>query len=382
MEGHLYQRGKSKIWYLLYDVPLPKGEKRNLRSVRIGKMSKSEADAKKREILSKVDKGMLRERAASMSVEEFLTSWLDATRDRLAPRTAERYASIVNLHVVPVIGKVKLSKLQPEHLRKVYKSVRDKGLSAQTCLHVHRALHTAFQYGVREERILNENVASRVKGPAPEKRERTPMNPEQIRFLIRVARDTRLEVPVGLTAVTGLRRGELLALRWQRVDLDKGSLFVAESLEHSRASSQRIRFKGPKSKTSRRVIPLAPECVELLRSHRAQQEEEKAHADSAYTENDLVFPNPDGQPWPPDTFSMQFAKLAKSVGMQGFRFHDLRHAFASITLADGVSIKEVQTLMGHSSPVVTLSVYARSIEGLGRQAVNQLARSLLVPERA
>ncbi len=96
-----------------------------------------------------------------------------------------------------------------------------------------------------------------------------------------------------------------------------------------------------------------------------------------------MFPKPDGQPWPPDTFSTQFAKLAKSVGIRGFRFHDLRHAFASITLADGVSIKEVQTLlMGHSSPVVTLSIYARSIEGLGRRAVNELARSLLVPERA
>ena len=171
-------------------------------------------------------------------------------------------------------------------------------------------------------------------------------------------------------------------MRWRHVDLDKGSLFVAESLEHSRAGIQRLRFKGPKSKTSRRVIPLAPECVALLRSHKAQQEDEKALAGEAYTDNDLVFPNPDGQPWPPDTFSMQFAKLAKSVGMQGFRFHDLRHAFASITLADGVSIKEVQTLMGHSSPVVTLSVYARSIEGLGRRAVNELARSLLVPERA
>ena len=110
--------------------------------------------------------------------------------------------------------------------------------------------------------------------------------------------------------------------------------------------------------------------------------DEKARAGEAYIDNDLAFPNPDGQPWPPDTFSMQFAKLAKSVGMRGFRFHDLRHAFASITLADGVSIEEVQTLMGHSSPVVTLSVYARSIEGLGRQAVNELARSLLVPQRA
>jgi len=382
VEGHLYQRGKSKVWYLLYDAPLPNGRRRNLRSVRIGKMSKSEADAKKREILSKVDKGMPHERAGSTSVEQFLHSWLDATRNRLAPRTAERYASIVNLHVVPVVGNVKLSKLAPEHLRKVYAAVRDRGLSNQTCLHVHRALHTALQYGVREERVLNENVANRVKAPAPDRREPMPINRDQIRFLIEAAKGTRLELPIALTAVTGLRRGELLALRWTFVNLARGSLFIAESLEHSRATQERVRFKAPKSRTSRRVIPLAPECVMLLRSHKDQQGGEKTQAGAAYTDNDLVFPNPDGQPWPPDSFSTQFAKLVKSVGMRGFRFHDLRHAFASITLADGVSIKEVQTLMGHSSPVVTLSVYARSIEGLGRQAVSDLARSLLLPERA
>ncbi|HEY6449539.1 MAG TPA: site-specific integrase [Candidatus Cybelea sp.] len=381
MEGHLYQRGKSNIWYLLYDAPAD-GKKRNLRSVRIGNMPKAEADAKKREILSAVDKGMAREQAASTSVEAFLNSWIEATQDRLAPRTAERYASIVKLHIVPIVGNVKLARLTPEHVRKIYRGAKERGLSDQTCLHVHRALHTALQYGVREERILNENVVGRVKAPTVERRERAPLNREQIRFLMAAAKGTRLEVPTTVAALTGLRRGELLALRWQHLDLDKGSLFVAASLEHSRAASDRIRFKGPKSKTSRRVIPLAPECVALLRSHKAGQEEEKSLAGDVYVDNDLAFPNPDGCPWPPDTFTTQFSKLAASVGMRGFRFHDLRHAFASIALADGVSIKEVQTLMGHSSPVVTLSVYARSIEGLGRQAVNELARSLLVPERA
>ncbi len=376
MEGHLYQRGKSKVWYLLYDEPASTG-KRNLRSVRIGKMSKAEADAKKREILSAVDKGTAPEHGTSTSVEAFLNSWMEATHDRLASRTAERYASIVKLHIVPVIGSVKLSRLTPEHVRKIYKAVKDKGLSNQTCLHVHRALHTALQYGVREERILSENVAGRVKAPTVERREHAPVNREQIRFLMAAARDTRLEVPIAVAALTGLRRGELLALRWQHVDLDKGSLFVAASLEHSRAASGRIRFKGPKSKTSRRVIPLAPECVLLLRAHKTQQEEERGVAGDVCVDNDLVFPNPDGSPWAPDTFTTQFSQLAKSVGMRGFRFHDLRHAFASLTLGDGVSIKEVQTLLGHSSPVVTLSVYARSIEGLGRQAVNEFARSLL-----
>jgi integrase len=366
---------------LLYDEPANNG-KRNLRSVRIGRMPKGEADAKKREILSAVDRGMAREHAASTSLEAFLNSWIEATRDRLASRTAERYASIVKLHIVPVIGNIKLSRLTPEHIRKIYKTVKEKGLSNQTCLHVHRALHTALQYGVREERILSENVAGRVKSPAVERREHAPVNREQIRFLMAAANGTRLDVPIAVAAITGLRRGELLALHWKHVDLDKGTLFVGASLEHSRAASDRVRFKAPKSKTSRRVIPLAPECVMLMRSHKAQQEEERGLAGDTYVDNDLVFPNPHGSPWPPDTFTMQFSKLAKSVGMRGFRFHDLRHAFASLTLGDGVSIKEVQTLLGHSSPVVTLSVYARSIEGLGRQAVNQLARSLLAPQRA
>jgi integrase len=381
VEGHLYQRGKSKVWYLLYDEPANTG-KRNLRSVRIGKMPKADADAKKREILSAVDKGMAREQAASTPVDAFLNSWMDATRDRLAPRTAERYASIVKLHIVPVIGNIKLSRLTPEHVRRINKAAKEKGLSSQTCLHVHRALHTALQYGLREERILSENVAGRVKAPAVERRERAPVSREQIRYLIEAAKGTQLDVPIAVAALTGLRRGELLALQWKHVDLDKAALFVAASLEHSRAASGRIRFKGPKSKTSRRVIPLAPECERLLRSHKARQEEERGLAGDAYADNDLVFGNPDGSPWPPDTFTAQFTKLAKSVGMRGFRFHDLRHAFASLTLGDGVSIKEVQTLLGHSSPVVTLSAYARSIEGLGRQAVNELARSLLSPERA
>jgi integrase len=366
---------------LLYDEPANSG-KRNLRSVRIGKMPKAEADAKKREILSTVDKGMARDHAAATSVEAFLNSWMEATRDRLASRTAERYASIVGLHIVPVIGNVKLSRLAPEHVRKIYKAVKDKGLSNQTCLHVHRALHTALQYGVREERILSENVVGRVKAPAVERREHAPVNRDQIRLLMAAAKDTRLEVPIAVAALTGLRRGELLALQWQHIDLDKATLFVAASLEHSRAASRRIRFKGPKSKTSRRVIPLAPECVMLLRSHKEGQEKERDLAGDAHVDNDLVFPNADGTPWPPDTFTTQFSQLAKSVGMRGFRFHDLRHAFASLTLGDGVSITEVQTLLGHSSPVVTLSVYARSIEGLGRQAVNELAKSLLSPERA
>ncbi len=220
----------------------------------------------------------------------------------------------------------------------------------------------------------SENPVKRVKAPKVPKRELRPIKPDDIRLLIQVAQGTRLEVPVAVAAVTGLRRSELLALRWSNTDLDRKSIFVSEALEHTR-QSERVRFKGPKSRSSRRTIPIGNDCVALLRKHRVEQDEVRANG--VYSDRDLVFPNPDGNPWPPDTFSVQFAKLARLVGMKGFRFHDVRHAFATLALADGRSAKEVQALMGHSSMVTTLDIYAHQVEGLGREAVEGLAKSLL-----
>ena len=372
MEGHLYHRGKAKTWYLRYDEhPLPDG-KRRPRNVRIGRMSKSNAEARKREILREVDEGTSQERV--FSVAQFLNSWLEARRHNLAATTFVRYKHMVERDVIPVIGNVRLSKVETEHIERVYDAALRRGLSKQSCLHIHRMLHKSFKDAVRKGKIVK-NVVDLVEAPVPDERELVPMSRDRVRLLIEVARATRLEVPVAVSAVTGLRRGELLALKWRNVNLEKGSLFVVESLEQTREYG--VRFKCPKSKSSKRFVPLSLECVDLLRLHKAAQDAAKTEAALYYDDQDLVFPNPDGSPWPPDTFTAQFGKLAALVGLKGFRFHDLRHAFASLTLADGVSVKEVQTLMGHSSPTVTLSVYARSMEGLGRAAVNNLSRSLL-----
>jgi integrase len=157
--------------------------------------------------------------------------------------------------------------------------------------------------------------------------------------------------------------------------LDKeGSVYVAEALEQTRRLG--IRFKPPKAK-SKRVIPLSPEAIAMLAAYKADQDDQKQHAGAVYVDNDLVFCNPDGAPWPPDTFSKQFSAIAKVVGLHGFRFHDIRHAFATLTLADGRPVKEVQLLMGHSTANTTLSFYAHPVHGLGREAVNRLSRSLL-----
>ena len=374
MEGYLYQRGKSKVWYLRYDAPAIASGKRNQKNVRIGRVTKRQAEAKKRELLRRLDDGSWIEERGWIILGPFLEEWLASQSQYLAANTHERYSSLVRLHVIPIIGTMRLSKIRPEHIRRVYDVARGKGLSGTTCLHIHRVLHTALNYAVKVERIIQENPVQLIKAPRASEHEMTPMNPDQIQSLIESAKGTRLEGPVALAAVTGLRRGELLALRWANVDLEQHTLFVAESLEQTRACG--VRVKGPKSRSSRRRVPLSPEAVELLCVHKTMQEEARKQA-LYYVDNDLVFCNPDGTPWPPDTFTVQFRELANLVGLKGFRFHDVRHAFATLNLANGTPIKEVQLLMGHSTASTTLSVYARAVEGLGREAVNRLSRSLL-----
>lgn len=340
MDGHLVQRGKRKTWYLVFDAPRNPGEQRKQKKVRIGNVPKTQALAKKREILQKVDRGEWVDERADVKVEAFFESWLDAIRPNIAATTHARYSGLVRRHFVPVIGDLMLRKVTPEHVRKIDRSLVEKKLTPRTRLHAHRALHTAFTWAVKENRnMLEENVVGLVRAPKVESRSVSPFSHEKVRAVIEAVRGTRLEAPVIFASLTGLRRGELLALKWQYVNLEGGSVFVAESLEHTRAHG--VRFKAPKSVKSRASLPLAPECVELLRRHKAEQEEAKAspyHADLG-----LVFPNPDGTPWPPDSFSVQFGRLVSAAGCKGFRLHDLRHGFATLMLAGGVSLKEVSS---------------------------------------
>jgi integrase len=328
-----------------------------------------------RKILRKVDEGPWKPERRDVTVERFLTGWLEEIKDDLATNTHIRYTGLMKQHVIPRVGNVQLAKLTPQHLTGIYKAVRAEGLSPQTALHVHRALHTALNYGVKVTEDLSENVASRIDSPKVDRRLSASITPERVSTIITAAKGSRLEAPVTLAALTGLRRGELLALKWAWVNLDRGSLYVAEALEHTRGHG--VAFKAPKSKTSRRVLPLAPECVTLLRAHKEAQDAIKAEASETYTDLDLVFPNPDGNPWPPDSFSVQFGKLARTAGCEGFRAHDLRHAFATLTLAEGTSVRDVSAMLGHSSASLTLSTYAHAMPATSRAAVSSLAQSLL-----
>jgi integrase len=377
MKGHVRKRGS--VWYATVDLPRPVGAARKQKQVRLGKGTKAEAEARLREYLRPFDDGSY-EPEAEMTVAELLSAWLRDIEHRIAAKTWEGYESKVRCHLTPALGSISLKKLKPQHIVSAYAAFREKGLSSQTCTHLHRILSTALAYGVKTLRVLKQNPASSVDAPRAKQREMQPLSEDQVRLIVEAAKGTRLEVPVLTAALTGVRRGELLALKWSGIDFERGTLSVTGTVEHSRRYG--VRFKPEtKTKSSRRVVPMAADLAAILRLHREEQEGQRRETGVAWVENDLVFCNPDGSLWPPDTITKQFAELAATAGLAGFRLHDLRHAFASITLKNGVSVKEVSALLGHSSSVLTLSTYAHVMEGMGREAVEGLAKSLLGPAK-
>ncbi len=183
----------------------------------------------------------------------------------------------------------------------------------------------------------------------------------------------RLNIPVMLAIATGMRRGEILALRWQDIDLEAGMATVIHSLEQTRGQ---LGFKSPKTGKGRRTVALPAIAVELLREHKTSQLYQRLALGPAYQDHDLVCPRPDGRPWPPDTFSTAFAALVRRSKFKHVRFHDLRHTHATQMLRQGVHPKVVSERLGHSAIGITLDTYSHVLPGMQEEAAQKIDNTL------
>jgi integrase len=359
MKGYLHKVGK--VWYTRVDLERYQSGRRHQRNIRLGAFSKAEAQAKEREVLMQLDRGTYQV-GRQQTVADLLDAWLRANKPTLqaqgvSAKTYERYASIVRLQLKPHLGAIPLRRLAPEHIVNMLTSLREARYSGTTLHHIFGVLRNALNFATKIQRAIPENPALRV--PTPHLSVKKPDVTEAgIQMLLEVVRVTRLEHLILVASMTGLRRGELLALRWSAINFDQKELVVSESLEESKMFG--LRFKSTKSGRVR-VLPLADALIRPLVSHKAAQELNQTHLGDAYQMHDLVFCNPDGSPWPPDTLTKQFAQIVRSHGVPKLRLHDVRHAFASIVLSQGTSVTEVSELLGHSSPMVTLSTYAHKM---------------------
>ncbi len=375
MQGYVRQRAKG-TWTVAINLgPDPiTGKRRQL--TRTVRGPRREADALCIKLLHERDSG-LHQSANRITVADYLKHWLAAYAEpNTAPRTYARYEEIVRVHLVPALGRYNLSRLRPAQIQSYYAAAlksgradRRGGLSAQTVVHHHRVFREALQQAVKWQ-ILARNPADAVTPPRPVRREMRFLNPKDIGRLLDACEDGDLRTLIFVALATGLREGELLALRWSDVDLKAGHLQVVRTIHY--LGKDGLTFGEPKTRRSRRRVSLSKETARVLTLHRTRQLERRLLLGNAYAEGDLVFASEAGRPIRPYTIAPRFGRVVRAARLEHMRFHDLRHTSASLLLAAGIHPKVVSERLGHSTVNLTLDTYSHVLPGLQEQAAQSM----------
>jgi integrase len=382
MNGHLVRpRGKRKdAWSIVLETGTDTDGKRKQKWITFHGTS-AEARAELRRLLHDAEHGVPVD-SSNLTLGAFLDTWLATyAKSSVTPKTYERYEDHIRLHIAPAIGHIPLSKLTPMHVENFYATCRvggrldgrEGGLSERTLLHMHSVLNLALKCGVRW-RVLARNPLEGVTRPKPRSTEMKFLSAAEASQLLELAKTTPHYVLLSTALGTGMRRGELLALKWQDFDLDTKAVFVQRSLEQTRGGT--LRFKEPKTRRGRRRIDLPSSLVETLRRHKASQARQRLLLGSEYHDEDLVFSKAFGSPIPPDNITGFFRQFAANAGHQGLRFHDLRHTHATILLQQNVPAKVVSERLGHSSIAITLDTYSHVLPTMQDDAARCLDDAL------
>jgi|LFRM01.2.fsa_nt_gb integrase len=362
---HLEKRYKSS-WTIVIDLgrdPATGKQKRIYRSVKCNKkQAEQEALRLVAEILSKTYV-----KPQKLTLEGYLMQWLETVCvPNRAAKTVSSYRTCIEKHIAPRIGKLWLTDVEPMHIQQLYADMLADGVGKRTIELTHATLYSAFEQAIKLQ-VLKTNPAHGTEVPRPEKKETVVLSPDKIWVLLQAAETSPVRDLVHLALATGMRKTELLALKWDDINLDKGIIYVQRNL--IRVKEKTI-LKEPKTKSSQRPILLDPITLSRLRNMRGNSKSE------------FVFTRADGEnPMCPYTVTHQFARIAKAAGMPGLRFHDLRHAHATVLLGQGINPKIVQERLGHASIRTTMDIYSHVIPTMQKEAADSFANALTEVER-
>ncbi len=361
MRGYIRKKGES--WQIqVYAGTGPDGKYRRHFETIHGR--KSDAQKRLNELLVSLEKGVYTP-PGRLTVAEHLHNWLEGyVKTNCSQRTLDGYQSIIETHLVPALGQFQLKHLHPQAIQSYYGKACER-LSPRTVHHHHRVLSQSLKFAVRQG-YLGRNPAELVDAPSPRKKAMRTLIPGEVEVLFENAQDNYY-YPVVYTAVsTGLRQAELLGLRWRDIDLDMLSISVSQVLYKRRGICQ---FKEPKTSHSRRRVAMTPKLALFLREYKAERERLYNELGKQFTLNDLVFASVEGKPIDPCVLTHAFTRMARQAGLEGVRFHDLRHTFASLMLLRGAKPKVISEALGHSSVAFTMDVYSHIIEGMQSDAM-------------
>jgi len=374
VKGHIYKRSEGS-WTIVYDLPADSETGKRRQKSQTVKGRKRDAERALRELLLSIERGAY-VKPNKITLGEWLRTWLrDYASMNVTDRTLESYASIVERHLIPSLGKVVLTDLHPLHIQDYYGMKRLKGrtdgkggLSGRSIVYQHRILSKSLDHAVKMGLVVR-NVAQAVDPPRVAKVTMSTLSPEEVTRFLDAAKETEHYVYFATLLYTGLRRGELLALRWRNLDLQRATLTVVETAY--KLGDGRYIIKEPKTPQSRRSVTLPPSLVELVRAYRIDQELLRIQLGISLNTDDFVFVRPDGSPVNPNAVTLAFRRIVRKAMLKHVRIHDLRHTHATLMLKAGVHPKVVSERLGHANIGITLDTYSHVLPGLQEAAAEK-----------
>jgi integrase len=369
--GNITRRG-AHSWRIKFDDAADADGARRTRYVTV-RGTKRQAQERLTQLLAARDNGTAVAPNA-LTIADYLRGWLDNDRD-LSPKTRERYRQLVEQQIIPHLGAIPLQRLRPAIVAEWHTRLLASGgtgnrpLSARTVGHAHRVLHRALERALNLE-MVGRNVAHSVRPPKVEATEVQILTPAQVVEVLDRLADHPLLPVVAMALGTGMRRGEICALAWSAVDLDRAIVRVERSLEETKDG---LRFKPPKSRHGRRSLSVPANVVEILRTHRQAQLALRMQLGlGRLGADDLVFAKWSGEPYRPDNLSRDWVRTARARGLPRVMFHALRHSHVSALIAAGLDPVSISRRIGHGNPAITLAVYAHLFRATDRAAAEAI----------
>lgn len=325
---------------------------------------------------NQIDSGLTL-KGAKTTYGEFLTEWLATARQRLTQNTIYSYGQLIKTYIRPSLGKVRIRDLNPSAIQHFYNQKVAAGVGLRTVQKAHTVIHASLNAAMRLG-LIGRNPDDATQPPKPVHKEMRFLNQNEVRKLLQTAKGmSDRNYALYFTAIaTGMRQGELLGLKWENVDLDKGVLNVRFSL--ARLPGGSLKLQKPKTKSSVRSVKLGKETLSVLREQHERLVGEREKGNGIWQDTGHVFPSSIGTPIDPTNLNRQFNQLLKASGLPKVRFHDLRHTAASLMLNNGVDVLVASRRLGHAKPSITLDVYGHlipSIQADAAEVVDRLIKS-------
>ena len=314
----------------------------------------------------------------SITVAGYLERWLPHIRTRVRPVSYDGYESVVRCHINPALGHLRLAELHPLHLQDLYtdrlttnQQRRRRPLSPTSVLHLHLVLSQALQQAVRWQ-LLPVNPAAGAQPPRPRRSEVLVATGDTLQHILQLLRGHQLEVPATIALTTGMRRGEILGLRWSDLTPDYTNAHIQQTLQNSRSAG--LHYEQPKTHRSRRAIALPATLVALLTEHRSNQDARRAALADHWQDTDLIVDRGDGGPFSPNTLTSHWIRFVRENDLPHIRFHGLRHSHATLMLLEGIHPKVVSERLGHATIGITLDTYTHLLPSMQNEAAEAIDR--------